>query len=372
MHSEVKVLNNAEKPTSRDAVIITLRCTSPILMEFNEQATREYQNFLYMRQQKPQLYKVARASNGQMTVTATPWTNTTRIARVAMSKDQRSELMKWLDTFKNNAEWYHSTGRAYKLSVLTWGPPGTGKTLLGKAICGYLGVNIAGLNLSVFRNDAELDEVLSKIPKGTALAFDDLDAHCEGLKPREIVKREAKEREERKAAGKEHDALSPHQGVTLSRFLRLLDGDDEDGRITIASTNFPNLMDSAVTRAGRFDVSIHMKPCTEETVRFLYREFYKVDLPDDCMPNLQLYRELNPAEVEGAMMMNRDDAIAGAAAIRDLKPRELEVDDADLMFRIDEDATAEYRQRVLAQQANQLSESVSNLHAAFPLSSNDE
>ncbi|KAL4908243.1 hypothetical protein BDW74DRAFT_98757 [Aspergillus multicolor] len=152
------------------------------------------------------------------------------------AKDELQELVEFL----LNPERFSSLGGKLPKGVLLVGPPGTGKTLLARAVAGEAGVPF------FYMSGSEFDEVYVGVgakrvrelferarSKSPAIIFiDELDAI--GAK-----------RNERDAA---------YVKQTLNQLLTELDGfSQSSGVIILAATNYPELLDRALTRPGRFD-----------------------------------------------------------------------------------------------------------------------
>jgi ATP-dependent metalloprotease len=152
------------------------------------------------------------------------------------AKDELQELVEFLI----NPERFSSLGGKLPKGVLLVGPPGTGKTLLARAVAGEAGVPF------FYMSGSEFDEVYVGVgakrvrelfnqarEKSPAIIFiDELDAI--GAK-----------RNERDAA---------YVKQTLNQLLTELDGFSQtSGVIILGATNYPQLLDKALTRPGRFD-----------------------------------------------------------------------------------------------------------------------
>lgn len=164
-------------------------------------------------------------------------------ADVAGVDEAKAELEEVVDFLKNPEEHSRLGARAPK-GVLLVGPPGVGKTLLARAVAGEAGVPFYSISGSEFVEmfvgvgAARVRDLFEQArEKAPAIIFiDELDALGRA----------------RAAApfGGGHD----EKEQTLNQLLVELDGFDSSSSIVIlAATNRPEILDTALLRAGRFD-----------------------------------------------------------------------------------------------------------------------
>lgn len=119
--------------------------------------------------------------------------------------------------------------------LLLYGPPGTGKTAFAKAIAGTLGKNIICVNASTLTSDTPQKRAIDQVSAlfaaaertGSIVFLDE----CDALGSR--------------------DAATSTQAAVINTLLTLLDGFEDNGVFVIGATNRPELLDRALTRAGR-------------------------------------------------------------------------------------------------------------------------
>ncbi|QCJ46567.1 MULTISPECIES: CDC48 family AAA ATPase [Haloprofundus] len=140
--------------------------------------------------------------------------------------------------------------------VLLYGPPGTGKTLLAKAVANEAESNFISvkgpelLNKFVGESEKGVREVFSKARENapTVVFFDEIDA-----------------------IATERGRNSGDSGVServVSQLLTELDGLEAlEDVVVIATTNRPDLIDSALLRPGRLDRHVHVPVPDEEARR---------------------------------------------------------------------------------------------------------
>lgn len=162
---------------------------------------------------------------------------------VAGSHEAKEELNEIVDFLRSPERFRRLGGRVPK-GVLLVGPPGTGKTLLARAVAGEANVpffSICGsefVEMFVGVGAARVRDLFAQArEKPAAIVFiDELDA-----------------------VGKTRGAAGPIGGndereQTLNQLLTEIDGfDGSSGLVIIAATNRPEILDPALTRAGRFD-----------------------------------------------------------------------------------------------------------------------
>lgn len=143
--------------------------------------------------------------------------------------------------------------------VLLYGPPGTGKTLLAKAVANEAESNFISikgpelLNKFVGESEKGVREVFSKARENapTVIFFDEIDSIA-GERGRQANDSGVGER-------------------MVSQLLTELDGLEElEDVVVIATTNRPDLIDSALLRPGRLDRHVHVPVPDEEARKAIF------------------------------------------------------------------------------------------------------
>lgn len=161
---------------------------------------------------------------------------------VAGVDEAKTELMEVVD-FLKHPEKYRAIGARTPKGVLLVGPAGTGKTLLAKAVAGEAGVpfySVAG---------SEFMEMLVGVG---AARVRDLFAQAKRSAPAIIFIDEVESIGRVRGMGFSggHD----EREQTLNQILVEMDGfAPNENVIVMAATNRPDMLDSALTRPGRFD-----------------------------------------------------------------------------------------------------------------------
>ncbi len=161
---------------------------------------------------------------------------------VAGAEEAKQELAEVVDFLKDPSK-FTAIGAKIPKGVLLSGPPGTGKTLLAKAVAGEAGVpffTISGsdfVEMFVGVGASRVRDLFGQAKKNAPciIFIDEIDAVG---------------RQRGAGLGGGHD----EREQTLNQLLVEMDGfGANEGIITIAATNRPDILDPALLRPGRFD-----------------------------------------------------------------------------------------------------------------------
>lgn len=164
---------------------------------------------------------------------------------VAGADEAKQELEEIVEFLRNPAK-FNAIGAKIPKGVLLFGPPGTGKTLLARAVAGEAGVpffSISGsdfVEMFVGVGASRVRDLFSQAKKNAPciVFIDEIDAVG---------------RQRGAGLGGGHD----EREQTLNQLLVEMDGfGANEGIITIAATNRPDILDPALLRPGRFDRQI--------------------------------------------------------------------------------------------------------------------
>ena len=159
---------------------------------------------------------------------------------VAGADEAKQELEEVVEFLRNPSK-FNAIGAKIPKGVLLFGPPGTGKTLLARAVAGEAGVpffTISGsdfVEMFVGVGASRVRDLFSQAKKNAPCIIDEIDAVG---------------RQRGAGLGGGHD----EREQTLNQLLVEMDGfGANEGIITIAATNRPDILDPALLRPGRFD-----------------------------------------------------------------------------------------------------------------------
>ncbi len=163
-------------------------------------------------------------------------------ADVAGEEEAKQELTEVVDFLKHPGK-YNAIGAKIPKGILLFGPPGTGKTLLAKAVAGEANVpffSISGsdfVEMFVGVGASRVRDLFVQAKKNAPciVFIDEIDAVG---------------RQRGSGLGGGHD----EREQTLNQLLVEMDGfGANEGIITLAATNRPDILDPALLRPGRFD-----------------------------------------------------------------------------------------------------------------------
>ncbi|MBV9925106.1 MAG: ATP-dependent zinc metalloprotease FtsH [Acidobacteria bacterium] len=164
---------------------------------------------------------------------------------VAGVDEARAELAETIEFLRDPDKFGRLGGRPPR-GILLSGPPGTGKTLLARAAACEADVPFLSVSGSSFQE---------KFAGLGAARVRRLFARARKLAPCVIFIDEIDALGRKRGRG--GDSASADQDQTLNQLLVEMDGFEQlSGVVVIASTNRPDILDSALTRPGRFDREI--------------------------------------------------------------------------------------------------------------------
>jgi len=257
-------------------------------------------------------------------------------------------IIKKLDFFINNKEWYYDKGIPYSIGIGMHGPPGTGKTSLIKAIANYTNRHVIVISLKLIKTKKELDSIFfeerySRDNKKCSVSFDKKiivfeDIDCVG----DIVLDREKNKnknitglgkkldfgelsstskinlgdllETMAATEKETDKKfvlpkmpNDDEPITLDDILNLWDGIRETpGRIMIISSNHYHDLDPALIRPGRIDITLELSYASHETIKEIYTHLFDETINNNMLEEIKedFY---TPAEIINIYMNEEQD-----------------------------------------------------------------
>uniref|UniRef100_A0A6C0DBM1 AAA+ ATPase domain-containing protein n=1 Tax=viral metagenome TaxID=1070528 RepID=A0A6C0DBM1_9ZZZZ len=230
--------------------------------------------------------------------------------------NDKTLLIKKIDFFLNNKQWYFNKGIPYSIGIGMYGPPGTGKTSLIKAIANYTDRHVVVISLKLIKTKKQLDSIFfeerynSDNKKGSIgfdkkiIVFEDID--CIGDI---VLNREKKKNKSITGFGKKLDfeeltntskvnvgdlletivatekatekvvefpkILLEDEPITLDDILNIWDGIRETpGRIMIISSNHYHELDPALIRPGRIDVTLELSYASQKIIKEMYEHLF--------------------------------------------------------------------------------------------------
>lgn len=220
---------------------------------------------------------------------------------VILPAAQKQQIQQDLTNFIERRQWYRDRHIPYRRGYRLIGPPGTGKTSLIAAIAGELGLSICQLNLNdPSLNDNQVRHLFATIEdvagSNALLVLEDFDSVFCGREP-----------------------VRAKSELSFSNLINTLDGlASRDGLITIMTTNRPEVMDEALVREGRIDVTYELGyACYEQAVEIFLRFFPgEVTEAERFAANVEnADRPYSMAALQGWLVRHANGSAAEAAVI---------------------------------------------------------
>ncbi|KAH6918588.1 ATP-dependent peptidase [Coprinopsis sp. MPI-PUGE-AT-0042] len=188
--------------------------------------------------------------------------------------DEAKEELQDIVQFLKDPAAFSSLGGKLPKGVLLTGPPGTGKTLLARAVAGEAGVPF------FFASGSDFEEMFVGVG---AKRVRELFAAARKKEPAIIFIDELDA-----VGGKRSSRDQQYMKQTLNQLLVEMDGfQQNEAIIVIAATNFPESLDQALVRPGRFDRVVAVPlPDIRGRAQILQHHMRNVTIAKDADPKI--------------------------------------------------------------------------------------
>lgn len=265
-------------------------------------------------------------------------------------------IKKRVEFFINNREWYETKGIPYTLGLLLSGSAGSGKTSTIKCLSKETNRHIININLNNDITKTQLENlffneliVVFNVSTGVTEKYyipldkriyvlEDIDCQSELVTERKLkngdTASDAKPTPDEKQVNIQtnpyktdstfakfgntdpNNDWTQTEKLDLSFLLNLLDGVLESpSRIVIMTSNYPEVLDHALIRPGRIDVTANFTRCSHATIIEMMEFFYEIRLTEQDKEQIKTCYEntISPAEM-GKIMFENFENYSGAIA----------------------------------------------------------
>ena len=193
-----------------------------------------------------------------------------------------------IQAFYDRENWYLDKGVPWHRGYLFEGKPGCGKTKSIMALASVFNKDVyffdRELMISGGAQASDFKMAFNAVPEGQFVLFEDIDVF---FRQRDTDK----------------------NMVSFSSFINCLDGfSAKHGVLVFMTTNYPELLDSAMIRAGRIDKTVVFQHCDKDQLEGIFNKF--IDIPEKARIFAQVIPEnlASPAQVQEIMISSRGNA----------------------------------------------------------------
>ena len=286
--------NDSNKVTNKILVvkIFTKKKSLSQLIKWIDDRVTEYEKYLCDQTIKYQLLlNISSDHRNELVIKSSKWESTITDANTYFP--ELDNIIKKIDFFLHNKQWYIDHGIPYNMGILLYGLPGCGKTRFIKLLMNYTGRHGIDIKLNDTINFTDLKQIIYKdkigekyiIPQEKRIIiFEDID--CMGSM---VTERDKVDLIDDTIIDSVKDLKKKDlKNNNLSYLLNILDGLNECcGRIIIMTTNKINSLDKALIRPGRIDIKIEFKKCTRYDIYKMIKIFWKDDALDVTEDNIK-------------------------------------------------------------------------------------
>lgn len=187
-----------------------------------------------------------------------------------------NRITKWL----GEAEFFQTNGIPYKLSIQLTGSPGNGKTSLARALAARFKRDVYVIRLGDYQQGSIFAKSFWHIPAGSVILIEDYDT-CHATWSRAYHDQRIEQKKQQ--TGLPAFGISGFgEGMfTLSDILNVIDGVVPlTNQILIWTTNRPEIIDEALLRSGRMDLTVEISELRDGDIRrFIINNWPEANVP---------------------------------------------------------------------------------------------
>lgn len=302
-----KQVNDGTKSFIKEVIIFTIfsnKLKLNELINFVEQCNDEYKIYVKEKSLGEQLFIDIfwNTSKSGIETMSSVWKSSTTFDSIFF--DNKKDIVKKINFFLKEKEWYIKKGKAHTLGILLSGPPGTGKSSFIKSISNLTKKHIINIKLSdnfdfnvlekIMYSD-ELNENLVIPLNNRIIVFEDIDCMTEIIKDRKLIKSEAEVNKLKDNLDESIEKINQkNNDNSLNILLNMLDGiKEQENRIIIATTNNPEILDKALIRPGRIDINLNLNNASLNNIVDILSHFWDVKTSEFIIEKIIVNKEEN-------------------------------------------------------------------------------